>query len=108
MCFILLFQNIHISIFATINWAEARQNQQNDLRAQWRLRSVWASAQSDQSSLGAQLVAKDPSFLHADSEDWSDWADDQADLSFRWVHRSFCWFCPAVGCIDALHLSILL
>ena len=28
-----------------------------------------ASAQSDQSSLCAQWVAKDPNFLHADSED---------------------------------------
>ena len=28
------------------------------------------------------------------SEDWSDWADAQADLSLHWVHRSFCWFCP--------------
>ena len=37
--------------------------------AQRRLRSAWASAQSDQSSLCAQWVAKDPSFLHADSED---------------------------------------
>ena len=24
---------------------------------------------------------------------WSDWADAHADLSFHWVHRSFCWFC---------------
>ena len=39
------------------------------LCAQRRLRSVWASAQSDQSSLWAQWVAKGPSFLHADSED---------------------------------------
>ena len=37
--------------------------------AQWRLRSAWASLQSDQSSLCAQWVAKDPSFLHADNED---------------------------------------
>ena len=29
-----------------------------------------ASAQSDQSSLCTQWVANDPSFLHADSEDW--------------------------------------
>ena len=21
------------------------------------------------------------------------WADAQADLSLRWAHRSFCWFC---------------
>ena len=33
------------------------------------IRPAWASAQSDQSSLYAQWVAKDPSFLHADSED---------------------------------------
>ena len=32
-------------------------------------RSAWASAQSDQSSLCAQSVAKDPSFLHVDTED---------------------------------------
>ena len=28
---------------------------------------------------------------------WSDWADVQADLSLRWAHRSFCWFCHAVA-----------
>ena len=32
-------------------------------------RSAWASSQSDQSSLCTQWVAKDPSFLHADSKD---------------------------------------
>ena len=32
-----------------MKWARAWQNQQNDLCAQWRLRSAWASAQSDQS-----------------------------------------------------------
>ena len=37
--------------------------------AQQRLRSAWASVQSDQSLLCIQWVAKDPSFLHADSED---------------------------------------
>ena len=36
---------------------------------QRRLRSAWASAQSDQSSLCIQWVAKAPTFLHADSED---------------------------------------
>ena len=45
------------------------------LCAQWRLRSAWASAQSDQSSLCAQWIAKDPSFLYTDSKDWSDWAN---------------------------------
>ena len=44
------------------------------------------SAQSDQSSMCAHWVAKYPNILHADSEDWSDWADAQADLSLRWAH----------------------
>ena len=39
------------------------------LCAQRRLRSAWASPQSDQSSLCTLWVAKDPSFLHADSKD---------------------------------------
>ena len=56
-------------------------------------RSAWASAQSDQSSLCGQWVAKDPSFLHEDSEDSDqDWADAQADLSLRWAHMPFCGF----------------
>ena len=28
---------------------------------------------------------------------WSDWADAQADLSFRWAQKSFCWFCHEVA-----------
>ena len=67
------------------------------LCTQRRLKSAWASAQSDQSSLCAQWVAKDSSFLHADSEDWSDWVDAQADLSLRWAHIPFCRFCHEVA-----------
>ena len=51
------------------------------------IRPVWS-----ESSLCAQWVAKDPSFLHADSEDWSEWADAQADLSLRWAHTHFVGF----------------
>ena len=51
------------------NWATAWQNQLNDLCPQQRLRSAWASTQSDESSLYVLWVAKDPTFLHADSED---------------------------------------
>ena len=39
-------------------------------------------AQSDQC-----LLCADPSFLHTDSEDWSDWVDAQADPSLRWAHN---------------------
>ena len=57
------------------------QNQQW-VCTQPRLRSAWASAQSDQSWLCAQWVAKDPRFLHADSGD-----SDQTGLMPRliWV-----------------------
>ena len=28
---------------------------------------------------------------------WSDWADAPADLSLRWAHRPFCWFCHSAA-----------
>ena len=56
------------------------------------IRPVWS-----ESSLCAQWIAKEPSFFHADSEDWLDWADAQADLSVRWAHMPFCWFCHEVA-----------
>ena len=62
----------------------------NGMCVQRRFRSAWAS---DCASLCAQWVAKDPSFLHAHGEDWSDWADAQADLGLRGAHTPLCWFC---------------
>ena len=53
-------------------WAASKQNQQNGMCAQRRLRSAWASAQSelsDQSSQCTQWVAEDPSCFYVDSED---------------------------------------
>ena len=47
------------------------------------IRPVWS-----ESSLCAQWVAKDPSFLHADS----DWANAQANLSLRRAHTHFVGF----------------
>ena len=44
------------------------------------IRPVWS-----ESSLRAQWVAKDPSFLHADSEDWSDWADAVGFVMSDWA-----------------------
>ena len=49
-----------------------------------------------ESSLCTQWVAKVSNFLHADSED-SDQMDARADLSFRWAHMPFCWFCHAAA-----------
>ena len=51
------------------------------------IRPVWS-----ESSQCTQWVAKDPRFLLADSQDWSDWADAHADLSLRWVHCRFVGF----------------
>ena len=56
---------------------------------------VWS-----ESPLCAQRVVKDPSFLHADSEDWSDWVDAQADLSLCWAHIPFCLFCHETAHLD--------
>ena len=41
-----------------------------------RICTVWS-----ESSLGTFWIANDAKFLHADKEDWSNWADVQADLS---------------------------
>ena len=71
-------------------WA-ATWNQQSDCAPN----KVTVRPAKTQISLGirrAEWVAKDPSFLHADSENWSDWADAQADLSLRWAHSHFVGF----------------
>ena len=62
------------------SWARAGQNQQNDLCAPVKI------------DLCALWVGKEPN-LQADSEDWSEWGDAQADLSLCWAHWSFCCFC---------------
>ena len=38
--------------------------------------------------------------LSAQQRFWSDWVDAQADLSLRYAHMPFCWFCH-----DAAHMS---
>ena len=61
--------------------------------AQRRLRSAWASAQSDQSLRCAhekRLVLSYP--LSAQRRLWSDWAHAQADLSLRLAHSHFVGF----------------
>ena len=74
-------------------WATARQNRQTYMCAQPTLRSAWASAQSDQSSLCPQWVAKGPRFPYGDGADWPEWAYAHANLSLHWTHWLFCWFC---------------
>ena len=106
--------------FPRLIWATSWQNQQNDLCAQWNLRSAWASAQSDQSlrcphaetlsyplctqrrlwsesSLCAEWVAKDPSFLHAHSED-SDPAGRMSRLIWDFAGRTSFFFFLVLSC----------
>ena len=52
---------------------------------QWRLRSAWVPAQSDQSSLSTWRKLGSLAIHWAHSKDWSDWM------------QSFCWFCHEVA-----------
>ena len=57
---------------------------------------VWS-----ESSLSAWRKLRSLATNWAHSKYWSDWTDAQADLSLRWAHMPFCWFCH-----DATHLLI--
>ena len=86
------------------NWAYTWQNQQKDLCAQQRLRSAWAFAQSDQRLCCTHEKSVALSYpVSAQWRLWWDWVDAQADLSLRWAHRSFCWFCQAVTQLNLSH-----
>ena len=75
--------------------------------------------QSDQSSLCTQWVAKDPNFLHADSEDSDDdqtgqmpRLSAQSDQSLRWALRSFYGFGHAsaqfqliISCVSKVQIT---
>ena len=93
----------HLPLCLTCTRATAWQNQQNDMCAQQRLRSggcslgirpVWS-----ESSLCALRIAQEGpnASLCGQRRPWLEWANAQADLSLRWAHRSFCWFCHAAA-----------
>ena len=58
--------------------------------ASWQNNKVTVCPAKTQISLGIRIFAVRSmgSFLYADSED-----PDQSDLSLRWAHMPFCWFC---------------
>ena len=60
---------IIIETMVRYNWAPAWQNQQNDLRAQQRLRSAWASTKSDHFKLPAWTNLVSLTTLGAHSKD---------------------------------------
>ena len=74
-------------------WAASWQNQRNGMCAQWRLRSAWASAQSDLVFAVRMKKAWVLSYLlNAQRRLSSDWADAQADRSLCWAHSHFVSF----------------
>ena len=60
--------------------------------AQRRLRSAWASAQSDHFAVRIKKAWTLSYPLRAQPSLWSDWADAQADLSLRWAHSHIVCF----------------
>ena len=88
-------------------WAASWQNQQNAMCTQWRLRSAWASTQSDQSSLSALRKPGSLTTHWVHSKD-----SDQTGRMPRliWVFTGhiyesslgaqFCWFCHEVAHYD--------
>ena len=72
-----------------LNWARARQNQQNDVcsaktQISLGIHPVW-SVFTDCTKKSGSLATQ---WVH--SKDWLDMADAQADLELSWVHRSIC------------------
>ena len=78
-----LFQDNSEQRLTQAKWAVTWQNQQNGRCAQRRL----GSSKSDQSSLCAFWVAKDPKVSSCGQQrHWSDWANAQVDLSLLGAH----------------------
>ena len=82
-------------------WAASRPNQQNGMCAHWRLRSTWASAQSDQSLLCPHEEGWSPSLS---LERTAKPLIRLGDLSLRWTQRSFCWLCHEAAHFTLSHL----
>ena len=79
-------------------WAASWQN-----KKKWHVRAVKIRISLpirlvySESSLSAWRNLGSLASHWAHSEDWSDWADAQADLSLCWGQRSFNWFCHEVA-----------
>ena len=88
-------------------WAAAWQNQQNDLCAQPRLGSAWASALSLIRVFAVRMKEVWVLFYPSSAQPrlWSDWADAQSDLSLRWMHNLFCCFFRAAAHLILNHFQ---
>ena len=97
-------------------WAAARQNQQNDMCAQRRLRSTWLiSVFAERKCRFVGFVLRRLRmhyyyycyyyyyyYMYSDQTGWM----PRLILSLCWAQMSFCWFCRAVA-QDALLLLLL-
>ena len=101
-CITFVFSYQHCWTIQTISWS---RNFTMSLRRtkprKWPVRPAKTDQPGHQTSLISLLSAwrkLGPSATHGvHSEDWSDWADAQADLSLDWAHMPFCWFCYAAA-----------
>ena len=76
-------------------WAATLQNQQMSVRQAKIQISLGIHPVWSESSLSAWRKFGSLATHWQHSEDWSDWADAQADLSSLGA-QSFCWFCHEV------------
>ena len=67
-------------------------------------------SEQPESLLCAQQVAKDPSFLHVDSEDSDQPGRMPKLICLRWAHMPFCGFCHALAhlWLCAFHCDVVL
>ena len=80
----------------TDKWAVTWQNQQNGCALGEDSDQPWHPPSLIRVFAVRMKKAWVLSYLLSAQQLWSDWANAQADLSLRWAHRSYCWFCHAV------------
>ena len=98
-----LYQFLIIAyLFTLLNMSHDKTNPTKWRCVQWKLGSDWASAQS---SLSSQWVARNPSFLHADSED-SDQTGRMPRLIWVFAWRTLVFF--VLSCRGSYTLSLML
>ena len=102
---LLLCQNSNLKISVTNTGT--RWNDQNYLttkQTKWYVCSAKTQIIHPVWSESSQLrSAEDPI---VNSEDWSNWADAQAERSLCLARRSFCWFCQEAAHIESVMLVL--
>ena len=58
-----------------------------------RTKQAWVLSYPLSHSEVSDQTVRMPMLIWVYARLWLDWANDQADLSLRWAHRSFSWYC---------------